>query len=120
MSNFDDLFRDNFTTAFAVFSSDVTYVRGGDSFTVSSMDAKTSAETQIAYGAQLIKEAKEFLILKTLLAIDGSEIEPQAGDIIIDAQGSWEVASYPAAPDYETDVTGIHWLIRTIKTYAGS
>jgi hypothetical protein len=62
---------------------------------------------------------REWLVAKADYVIDGSAVEPAAGDRMLDANGvTWEVMSQPDIPAAESFGGGLEWLLRTKRISA--
>lgn len=81
-----DLFRDGAKmlaqTASANLAQSVVYSRGAESVTVQATIGQSSGVVTKEYGVRERWESRDFLILASLLVINGEPIEPRRGDRI--------------------------------------
>ena len=95
----------------------VTISRGAMStadVTATWLSEGSEIQTQTRMGVKTSFIDREWVIPKEDYVIDGSAVEPAAGDRLTDADSTvWEVMSQPNMPTVESYGGGLEWLLRT-------
>jgi hypothetical protein len=65
----------------------VVYRRGADSVTLTATPGRTNYQTSTEDGAIIETKARDYLISRADLILDGQEVEPAVGDIIEEVVG---------------------------------
>jgi hypothetical protein len=68
-------------------SESVVYIRGNDSVTVTASIGKTIFRTENSFGFIEHYEGRDYFVLAADLLIDGSPVEPEAGDKVQETDG---------------------------------
>jgi len=116
MSEFDTLYASS-VPAFGLCDETVTLSRGSDStsgVTASWIGQSSEIQTITRMGVKTSFIDREWLIAKAEYVIDGSAVDPAAGDRLVDDSSvTWEVMSQPNMPAAESFGGGLEWLLRT-------
>jgi len=116
MSEFDTLY-EAAVPAFALCDETVTLSRGAKSTSgvaASWTGQGSEIQTVTRMGVKTSFIDREWLIAKAEYVIDGSAVDPAAGDRLLDDSSvTWEVMSQPNMPAAESFGGGLEWLIRT-------
>jgi len=78
------------------------------------IDEGAEIQTQTRMGVKTSFIDREWVITKAAYVIGGSEVTPDAGDRLTDADGTvWELMSQPNMPAWEPYGGNLQWLLRT-------
>jgi len=116
MTEFDSIY-ESVLPAFGLCSETVTLSRGSQSTAgvyASWTGQSSELQTITRMGVVTSFIDREWLIQKANYLIADAEVEPAAGDRLVDSDGvTWEVMSQPNMPAAESFGGGLEWLLRT-------
>ena len=122
MTEFDSIYETAAPVYANLFGETITLSRGSDStagVSVSWTGQGSEIQTQTRMGVKTSFVDREWLVAKADYVIDGSAVEPVAGDRLLDSDGvTWEVMSQPNMPAAESYGGGLEWLLRTKRIAA--
>lgn len=79
----------------------VTYQRASDTVIVTAVRGRSSYMAESAVGIVYEVESVDYLVAAAALILDGATVTPQAGDLIVDGDETFEVMAAGGSPPFE-------------------